>query len=544
MQVFSSPTLMTATSPETSITLPESSHAGGNSSSAARLPKVSLNPIKAISLLTLRGLTISVLLYYFITQLTLAQNDILAAVLSTSLGLILIATLTLTMFWSWYLRSTLSIASLQALSSDKSAAASCVEAGASTVLTLSLTRFSLPPFFRLLAEITLSDDFEPNANSIKATSELALLSPSKASNTTAIFNIIFPHRGEWRVESVEFRLSDRFGLTQKSWLISNYRRDNTNRMKLAVDPANPPRESANFPIIASRDREGDTLNQSNSRLGEPFDLKRYNPSDGLKKVVWKVFARSGELISRHPESAMTPEGECYIYVIAGPSSLGDQVSRAAFDYCRTLEDAGVDLRLGCAGSIKADTATSSTDALELLRCSAWTTHSTQNPKGILSQLTFLTRFRSSISQVKNIDSPQLQPIASKPALNKDSDAITHNLSTLIASFIASQPTTPPIQRLIIFLAPKDTREENQIINALIELSRLNISPVIMLATDRSSALPTSQGKKLKAQTSDSLLRRWFWDEPLNISNDKNQVNCLNLMQIGAQNRWDIHLGGN
>lgn len=500
-----------------------------------------LSPLKWLNTLTFRGLTIGLLLYYCITQLTLPQNDILAAVLSASLGLVLLVVLVLTLAWGWYLRSNLSIVSIKARSYDKSSESSSVQAGVSTILTVSLSPFTLPPFYKLSAEITLNDNFSLSPSSFKTEAEISPLPQSRVSSTLAVFNFNFPHRGEWSVERVKFKLSDRFGLTQKSWFISESRRDNRNNMSLAVNPANPPRESANLPIIASRDREGDTLSQSNSRLGEPFDLKRYNPSDGLKKVIWKVFARSGELISRHPESAMTPEGECYIYVIAGPNPLGDQVARAALDYCKALEDAGVDLRLGCAGSINTDAAKSSSEALELMRESAWSSQSTKTSGGILSKFSSLGRLFSTQEVPQKMGSSSANTPTGRTAADQSGEPIHSNLVKSIASFLAAQPSGPPIHRLIIFLAPRDTNEEKQIIDALLGLSASNISPVIMLATDRSAPQLVNQEIESLAKPQSHLINKWFWDEPPKPSNIQPRKNYINLIQIAAQNGWEIYL---
>lgn len=532
---------MTPASSEIATNLTEPTHIFEAIPANGRITRVLLSPIKWLHILTLRGVTIALLLYYCITQLTLPQNDIIAAVLTASLGLIMIAVLLVTLAWGWYLRSNLSIASIKAQSYDKSSKDSSVQAGVSTILTMSLSRFTLPPFYGLTAEITLDDNFSLSPSSLKTEAEIAPVPQPRGSSTLAVFNLSFPHRGNWSVESVKFKLTDRFGITQKSWLISESRRDNRNNMSLTVNPANPPRESANLPIIASRDREGDTLNQSNSRLGEPFDLKRYNPSDGLKKVIWKVFARSGELISRHPESAMTPEGECYIYVIAGPNPLGDQVARGALDYCKSLEEAGVDLRLGCAGSINTDAATSSSEALELIRKSAWISYSTRTSTGILSKFSIFSSLFSPQSLPKTIGKSSANTPTGKTTENQSGEVGHSSLTKSIISFISAQPSEPPIHRLIIFLAPQDTNEERQIIDALKGLSVLNVSPVIMLATDRSDPLRANQDIQSLANPRSHLIRKWFWNEPLKPSNIQPRENFINLIQIAAQNGWEIYL---
>lgn len=560
----------------------------------SRLPKV-INPLNTLNLLTLRGLALALLLIYFATQLTIAQNDILAAVLASSLGLILVSTLIITLLWGRILKSSLSISSLHALSTEalraspssavlssrlfKSSSSlisksSTIQAGVSSVLTLSLSHLIAPPFYKLRAKISLSDGFSDSINFIRASTEIMAGDDKPDSGSTAIFRLQFPHRGQWRIEQIEFTLTDRFGLTKKRWSISEYSLAQGGGVLLAVDPANPPRESANFPIIASRDREGDTLNQSNTRLGEPFDLKRYNPSDGLKKVVWKVFARSGELISRHPESAMTPEGECYIFVVAGPNAAGDQVVRHALDYCNALEEAGVDLRLGCAGSLNEDTATCSSQALAILRRSAWIAAESKKPQAFLSRLRNLffgtepaetalgktdpkkidvTLTRKTYKGTSKANNQALNTVTNQ-AMLKDHQALSLSLS--LREFLSQQPVNPPIQRLILFLSPLDQNEETQIIEALLELERASISPVLMVISP-SSALPldsyvtnhslesapigTKDGESKMISRLISWGKTWFFSNDSAFLDSRPQVTYLSLLKVGAQRGWQIYI---
>ncbi|RMD85406.1 MAG: DUF58 domain-containing protein [Candidatus Dadabacteria bacterium] len=72
------------------------------------------------------------------------------------------------------------------------------------------------------------------------------------------------------------------------------------------------------------------------RTGDPFDLKPYHPSDGMRKILWKIYAKTGELISRHPEKSMTPEGKVALYAIADRS--GDPLCSIAYQYLKWVED--------------------------------------------------------------------------------------------------------------------------------------------------------------------------------------------------------------
>jgi len=109
----------------------------------------------------------------------------------------------------------------------------------------------------------------------------------------------------------------------------------------------------------------DTLN----RQGDPFDIKPYHPSDGIKKIVWKAFAKSGELLSRHPEASMTPEGFVTIVTLARPQD--DDVCSKVIAYTRALEELKLDLLITCEGAQGRPLARSSSECEELLIDSVW-----------------------------------------------------------------------------------------------------------------------------------------------------------------------------
>jgi len=98
------------------------------------------------------------------------------------------------------------------------------------------------------------------------------------------------------------------------------------------------------PVLTSSYRAGDLISDANERRGDPFDLKPYHPSDGIKKILWKVYAKTGELISRHPEQSMTPEGQVFIFSVNNVED--DHVCGAALDYTKKLEDLSLDVFSG------------------------------------------------------------------------------------------------------------------------------------------------------------------------------------------------------
>jgi hypothetical protein len=110
----------------------------------------------------------------------------------------------------------------------------------------------------------------------------------------------------------------------------------------------PPRAlDVSLPILSSTQRPGDTLVDTTHKQGDPFDIKQYHPSDGMKKILWKAFAKRGELLARHPEASMTPEGYVVIFVVA--RTTDDATAARAAAYVRTLSDLRLDVIVGCEG---------------------------------------------------------------------------------------------------------------------------------------------------------------------------------------------------
>lgn len=173
-------------------------------------------------------------------------------------------------------------------------------------------------------------------------------------------DISFPHRGPWLIRGVRCKLEDIAGLAHRSW--------NCNQ-ETSVVVAPPITTETNLPILSSTQRPGDLVIDTLNRQGDPFDIKPYHPSDGLKKIVWKAFAKRGELLSRHPEASMTPEGYVVILVLAGPSD--DDVCSRALAYTRSLDELKLDIVVGCQGGRSFVPASTPEAVEELLIDAVW-----------------------------------------------------------------------------------------------------------------------------------------------------------------------------
>jgi len=123
--------------------------------------------------------------------------------------------------------------------------------------------------------------------------------------------------------------------------------------------------------------------------GDRFDTRHYVPGDPIRFVLWKVFAKSRELIVRTPERAISPARQTMAYLVAGPDD------EAAAGAARVAVDVGVlggDWVLGADGC--GEMAADKEHALELLAQSARTSEG-QSGGGLSSFLDKSTAGRAS-----------------------------------------------------------------------------------------------------------------------------------------------------
>lgn len=174
------------------------------------------------------------------------------------------------------------------------------------------------------------------------------------------FDLTFPHRGNWDIHGIRCRVGDLSGFIRVSWTIPQ-------QTSVTVSPSIP--NDTNLPLVSSTQRPGDLTPDTVHRYGDPFDIKPYHPSDGMKKIVWKAYAKSGQLLSRHPEPSMTPEGFVAICVLARPED--DVVCGAALAYVEALIELKLEILVGCEGHNGRDLGTDVASAKTLLIDSVW-----------------------------------------------------------------------------------------------------------------------------------------------------------------------------
>lgn len=191
---------------------------------------------------------------------------------------------------------------------------------------------------------------------------------------TLAIEATFPHRGAWDIAGIQCAIADITGFTRVSWTIPH---------QTSVIVAPPIPLNTELPLVSSTQRSGDLAPDTVHRYGDPFDIKPYHPSDGIKKIVWKAFAKSGELLSRHPEPSMTPEGFVAICILA--RAYEDEVCGKALAYIQALKELTLEVLVGCEGHSGRALANDTSSSKTLLIDSAWDSlHST--PSSILSDV--------------------------------------------------------------------------------------------------------------------------------------------------------------
>lgn len=149
----------------------------------------------------------------------------------------------------------------------------------------------------------------------------------------------FPHRGFWVLKTLKLQISDRLGISR----LSCYH-DVDDSIEVAAKDV----LINSLPVQIPDSSSGDLFNLENHRQGDLYDIKQYDPSDGLKKILWKVYARSGQLVVRRPEPAVIPQGKLAIYLVARPED--DHVAGAIQSYTEILKTHNIAVVFGTDGS--------------------------------------------------------------------------------------------------------------------------------------------------------------------------------------------------
>ncbi|MFM1848044.1 MAG: hypothetical protein RL417_1518, partial [Pseudomonadota bacterium] len=283
--------------------------------------------------ITLRGGALGAFGVYLLLGPVARETDIVAAVFAATILFLVITALTLTIASGARIRREF----LPALSfpegDEESPGDSGVYSGREVGCLLKVPPISIWPLYVLSVRLEFE---EPGLNL-----SVHRMTGSFSGNSFLPQPITFPHRGRWRLRAIDCVFGDQFGLTQLRWQHTVPSLGGT----ITVRPPRP--HGSVLPVITSCQRSGDLVTDLHDRRGDLFDLKPYHPADGMRRIVWKIFARRGELVSRQPEASMTPEGRAILYVLA--RSNEDLICGALLRYLQSLEDLGIEIFLGCEG---------------------------------------------------------------------------------------------------------------------------------------------------------------------------------------------------
>lgn len=300
--------------------------------------------------LTLRGAAVLSFALYLLLGPVRQGQDVLAAVLGVGLLVLMGALLGTSVYLGFRLRSQLSAqlhAGQREITIDNWH--TLPSATQSHLMSVEMEGMRIPPGYHLVIRPGFAPALQPG---------VLLVASSNASPQLNIsFSAAFPHRGVWSLPAIDCTLRDNFGLTVFHWQFAL-----NNALDLTVVPPFLPTTRA--PIFTSGTREGDLITSTRDRQGDPFDIKPYHPADGMRKVVWKLYARRRELYSRHPEFASSPDGVTAMLVWAGPSE--DQVCSEAVAYARQLAAMDIGILAICRDSQLQDIARTPSELLE--RC--------------------------------------------------------------------------------------------------------------------------------------------------------------------------------
>ncbi len=301
--------------------------------------------------LTLRGTLAIIAATYLLIVPAKSHADLVSALIGSSTILVILGAAIIALFLWLRLRHT--------LSPQLSTSGDTLKALRQERIVTTLLPVKLPPLFEIRATLHWAQDgITPYTHRIDG---------RDSKPRQLIEDVIFPHRGHWRVSGISCELRDIFGLTSLFW------REPTGEVTVRVEPCVDVHPKY-IPVVSSSERTGDAVEQQLTRTGDPYDLKSYHPADGSRRILWKLFAKSGALFSRLEEFSMTPEGRVVIFILAGKDD--DILCQWALSYINELEELKLDVFTGCSGMHRGNHAPARTlDATrELLINTTWSSY--------------------------------------------------------------------------------------------------------------------------------------------------------------------------
>lgn len=145
------------------------------------------------------------------------------------------------------------------------------------------------------------------------------------------------HRSAGHEVRRRYRVEDAFGLVRWTWT-------DTEARAVRVGPwLGGLERSASIDAWSF----GENLPHPRGRpLGDPIEMSPYTPGDPLRLVLWKVYARTGELLVRSEEHALDESSRVHAFLVAGD---GDEASAAVAWIAVKRRLLGMDWRFGTEG---------------------------------------------------------------------------------------------------------------------------------------------------------------------------------------------------
>ncbi|HMO02653.1 MAG TPA: DUF58 domain-containing protein [Oligoflexia bacterium] len=243
-------------------------------------------------------------------------------------------------------------------------------------LSLEFPKLRLPPTIRLKVSIDFGSDLVEIPDFI--------ISDNPKPDQIITLPIKFPHRGRWQAKKITCEIYDRFLCHRYRWIYNN------TSQTVVFNVLPPPVEIRDWQILVSASKSGDELPHPEIADGDYLEIKQYHPNDGARRIIWKLFARRRELLSRHPETAYTPEGEILAILLC--DRLQDDLAGAAIGYLRLLEKNQIKINFTASGAAKLSQ--NSAEALDLMVDTVW-----QIPDYFKSPQLILTKYKNDIETV-------------------------------------------------------------------------------------------------------------------------------------------------
>lgn len=121
-------------------------------------------------------------------------------------------------------------------------------------------------------------------------------------------------RGEWEKIYRQIFVGDAFGICEIRFPF-------TQDVRLTVIPNT--KNLMEPKIVQGLQAGADVEHPLGKPQGDRLDMRNYAPGDPMRYILWKVYARTGELVVRTPERAYQPTKKMLSYLIVSPE---DQVS--------------------------------------------------------------------------------------------------------------------------------------------------------------------------------------------------------------------------